>query len=316
MDYFDKMAAGRQEPEAPPVADSAGEPLSAAGNVAMESLDEQAAGYLAEPDSSSLSPIPDSLEPALAILDRLCLPDGMTLESLDETLSGADDFASPTRQDDLDGTLLWLEQQLGVPHVVAPPGETVAMQDVDEAPDELTHEAASLDEADVSELTADMPDDPDEALSWLMGLVDEVQEPETGAETERYLTEAAASSSTPRHGARVYDVPAETLDGDQRPEDAKMTPVVARRAAEPSLLAADDLSEMPDDPDEAIAWIERLAAQEQHESESAGKAVEIKTTPVTATEDARESTEPPEQAKQAHERWLDLLQPPPWIRNG
>jgi hypothetical protein len=73
---------------------------------------------------------------------------------------------------------------------------------------------------------------------------------------------------------------------------------------------------MPDDPDEAIAWIERLAAQEQHESESAGKAVEIKTTPVTATEDARESTEPPEQAKQAHERWLDLLQPPPWIRNG
>jgi hypothetical protein len=241
-----------------------------------------AAGMLAplilEAKTSSTS-AEDPLELALIRLDRQSLPPHVTLESLGEVLlhntpapglNGQSDYddGHGTRNGydahDLDDTLLWVEQQLDAPPDAPIPPAPISeaadfVPDVEERPNELMLELAALDDEVVAELTADMPDDPDEALTWLMGLADEAEQPLTPSEIQDFSGQPEIEGFDElisQGGARVYDVV-------EHP--AVEQPVVEASVpaqSEPMSLAADELPEMPDDPDEAIAWIERLSAME------------------------------------------------------
>jgi hypothetical protein len=255
------------------------------------------------------------LEQALANLDRLSLPAGVTLEELNATLAEGYSPDVNNAHDDLDDTLLWLEQHLDEPRVTTQTGETAVMPDQELVPSELMLELANLDEAVVDELTADMPDDPDEALTWLMGLTDEIQQPGSEPEMKQY---------SKQRGARVYDV-ADVAEETEQAVTQSLTPEIHEEAAiavqaaaaefeRPQVvpLAADELPEMPDDPDEAIAWIERLAALEEQES---GADFPTRLPQSVSDENMTDETQSEQEPadRQARERWLDLLQPPPWV---
>jgi hypothetical protein len=346
---------------------------------AVDEVDTADAVVILEAETSPALQV-SSFELALALtrLDRLSLPPDVTLESLDETL--ADDYSSELNghHDNLDDALLWLEQQLDAADMITPSNEMGAnaigtTQEPENAPDELLLEVASLDDEVVAELTTDMPDDPDEALTWLMNLTEEVLESETEPEIMVIPYPEA-------HGARVYDL-VEVVDPVDEPEPPAAGQVTSEIAVESQAssveleqpevepLAAGDLPEMPDDPDEAIAWIERLAAMEEQESrlglgdvegvaepqrgegdsviadssaiaipqsaifQEDEKAVAYETYDEADIADeermsderideneASESLDPMpvEQpaARQPHERWLDLLQPPAWLHKG
>lgn len=136
-------------------------------------------------------------------------------------------------------------------------------------------EAAASDEA----LLLAMPDDPDAALEWLESMAGEA----SGSSTDAYAPEVEPVSepSTP------------TL-----PETAAL--IVAVEEIDSRL----DLSDMPDDPDEAMAWLEAMAARE-----AATRAPEPEPVVESAEpeEEAPELVTPPRQ----QDAWIDLLKPLP-----
>lgn len=236
----------------------------------------------------------DKLEAALTELDQLSLPPGVTLQTLNEGFADADTTVlnGNGQYPDLNSTLLWLEQVLDSAADEPATTETAESEIESTEPaeparetDELLLSVARLDDELVAELTADMPENPDEALEWLLSLADEVEseaagEVEIEIEAEDELADSAAEQiphpSLPdapqARNIRIYDMPEplsveESLVGDQAEAVAEEKPgeTVLDRVESPT-FSAGELPEMPDDPDEAIAWIERLAALEAQES--------------------------------------------------
>ncbi len=83
-------------------------------------------------------------------------------------------------------------------------------------------------DGDWNELTTQIPDDPDEALAWLSGLSDEDS----------------------------------TDDGNQELLEGYKVDSVVDQGPTDTMLDVEALEEMPDDPDEAMAWMRGLADQE------------------------------------------------------
>lgn len=108
--------------------------------------------------------------------------------------------------------------------------------------------ARARDEEDVDwdELSSEMPEDPDEALAWLERLADEAELSDQDLMTAEADADAVEEPTRPGLQAAV----AEDLEGD------------LAAAAETAGLEDDFLSEMPEDPDEAMAWLEQLAARQ------------------------------------------------------
>ncbi len=265
-------------------------------------LEEEAADLSIEGETFAVEDGPDELliftgdklEAALTELDQLSLPPGVTLQTLNEGFTDADTTVlnGNGQYSDLNSTLLWLEQVLD--SAADEPATTETAESEIESTesaeparetDELLLSVARLDDELVAELTADMPENPDEALEWLLSLADEVEseaagEVEIEIEAEDELVDSAAEQiphpSLPdapqARNIRIYDMPEplsveESLVGDQGEAVAEEEPgeTVLDRVESPT-FSAGELPEMPDDPDEAIAWIERLAALEAQES--------------------------------------------------
>lgn len=265
-------------------------------------LEEEAADLSIEGETFAVEDGPDELliftgdklEAALTELDQLSLPPGVTLQTLNEGFADADTTVlnGNGQYPDLNSTLLWLEQVLDSAADEPATTETAESEIESTEPaeparetDELLLSVARLDDELVAELTADMPENPDEALEWLLSLADEVEseaagEVEIEIEAEDELADSAAEQiphpSLPdapqARNIRIYDMPEplsveESLVGDQAEAVAEEEPgkTVLDRVESPT-FSAGELPEMPDDPDEAIAWIERLAALEAQES--------------------------------------------------
>jgi tetratricopeptide (TPR) repeat protein len=178
-----------------------------------------------EPETTAeIAPAAPALTPELAealdYLERLAAEQGVDLAQVSV------DRAPATA--DLETALARLDGLAGETAVTTPPP------------------AAAPPATELADLSAEMPEDPDEALAWLERLAHEAA-----------LTEGELVASQEEIEA-VDELP---------------TPVSAGRAAEsapeappPAVPAVEDepdfLSEMPDDPDEAMAWLERLAARQ------------------------------------------------------
>ncbi|MFN2138293.1 MAG: hypothetical protein ACK2UK_20225 [Candidatus Promineifilaceae bacterium] len=213
------------------------------------------------PDSTINNPI--DIEQALAYLEKLATSEGATLSTAEvETNLASEplDFAL----DALDRLLL---------------AEMAAMQTAESepSPDQLQEvvlgpqqEAEQkLPQGSLDELSVNMPDDPQQALRWLSDL---------GIESDEsfdVVTEAdtVGSAETP-----------ETV------EPEKVVGKVAAPAGPAEQNAANDdtdaLAEMPDDPDEAMAWMEGLATRAADKPKEVQEAVQ----PDAATDDKNVSS--------------------------
>lgn len=92
-----------------------------------------------------------------------------------------------------------------------------------------------------SDLSTDMPDDPQEALDWLSNL---------GEETEDSSMEVTQEADTVGPRLETHDPGLAKIDSD---------PAAPEHPEEDLQIDADALEEMPEDPDEAVAWMEDLA---------------------------------------------------------
>jgi tetratricopeptide (TPR) repeat protein len=110
--------------------------------------------------------------------------------------------------------------------VIAPTAATAVM-------DETGPPAVENENGEWDDLSAQIPEDPDEALAWLGELAGEEGSPDSGTDRS-VLAKGAAAVAV-----------AELVQSDDRALDAEI------------------LEGMPDDPDEAMAWMEGLAGQNE-----------------------------------------------------
>lgn len=163
-----------------------------------------------------------------AITDETIMAEEMTRvaptgePALEAALSALDEWALPTGQ-----TLAGIAATLDAAHIVPRRDLPSALAWLESVltPAPAAPAALELDEAD---LIARMPDDPDEVLAWLEQIAGE----ETNAP-------AASDVSPAQHAGGAPVMPATAPGLVDLPEA--------------------DLFEMPDDPDEAMAWLEGLA---------------------------------------------------------
>ncbi|MDX1664579.1 MAG: hypothetical protein R3272_12355 [Candidatus Promineifilaceae bacterium] len=216
--------------------------------------------------------------------------------------------------EDVDEAMAWLEKlaaQQGAPLEELPSlEEQPAEQSVGEA---------------ISDLAEEIPDDPDEALSWLQELIGEgepapaapvVEEPDTPvAPQDVVAARAAAEAQLARErrevplpeeveepaetGVEALEAPAEEPPAIEEPAVAE-APVADRVEAETEIL-----EEMPEDPDEAMAWLERLAARQGAPVEELPSLQDEVGAPVEAEEVAPAESVPAEH--ELEEAWLDEL---------
>jgi tetratricopeptide (TPR) repeat protein len=142
--------------------------------------------------------------------------------------------------EDIDEAMAWLEQ------LAARQGAAL-----DELPtvDELPEEEVSV--AETVAMLDDIPDDPEEALAWLESLAGEsAVEAEAEIASEQEAIEVVTEADTPA-------VPMDVVAARAEAEAALMREDRVQPESE-----AEGLEEMPEDPDEAMAWLERLAARQ------------------------------------------------------
>jgi len=194
----------------------------------------------------------DELEEALDWLEQVALEEG--------ALAEVENVAVEVTDDELEEALDWLEQvAVAEAEPVLSPRRTEDVEavvaeaepeisDVSDEEEAVTVIAAKPDEPDDD--LFDIPDDPEAALAWLE---------QVAAESEAEL-EAESETGTDR------DVLADEEEADEAPARAELPEAFVadsgqgdEEAAEPDL---DFLADMPDDPDEAMAWLERLAARQ------------------------------------------------------
>jgi tetratricopeptide (TPR) repeat protein len=179
--------------------------------------------------------LPIALEEALYYLEDQVSEEGISLEGM--TL--------PEKSESVDMVHAFNQvDQLAAGHAGALAG-ILFTKSQPEIP-EQTHEVAITPEqrdfSSGSDVLSEMPDDPDEVLAWLEGL----------AKDPQALAEATAVAVEDTHPPEILPVVEET------------TPIVNR---EEQVVPEEDgiLAEMPEDPDEAMAWLDKVAAQQTSE---------------------------------------------------
>ncbi len=177
---------------------------------------------------------------------------------MDEPKDALDDlFGAFDMPDDPDAALAWLEEVddgddmppaeeaaatmvIEPEEIEEPSSEPFAEQELEQveekAPVPVDEPVGELDDFFEG---FDMPDDPDAALAWL----EEVSDDD--------LSASVAEPMTP-----VFDEPETEVDASVDATEAE------EPAAEDVDLDADYLSDVPEDPDEAMAWLEQLAARQ------------------------------------------------------
>jgi hypothetical protein len=181
------------------------------------------------------------LEMALLTLDNLALPQGQSLEEIDNRIR-LSQIPTATQQSALELPFIldWLEE--------------IVLED------EPSDDSLAVGLAD-EQIIQMMPEDPDEALAWLIQMASEESEPVTFDQVD----EAPSTSD--------FSVASGSLAAD---------------SAESSIEIPDDkvniadLMSMPDDPDEAMAWLESLAESDQPLQANFTPTANVITTPIDA----------------------------------
>jgi len=175
-----------------------------------------------EPSLMENAPMVIEVEDALDYLEQLAISKGIVLDqvSIDQIVSGN----LP------DNSLNTVDQMAEV----TPAAKVLAIET-----------AASTEgptENDWNHLSAEIPDDPDEALAWLGRLSDDDTTPDGNLE-----------------------IPEDNLTGleDNHGQNTQQVNSVSGQSARESTLGVETLDEMPDDPDEAMAWMRGLAEQQE-----------------------------------------------------
>lgn len=234
----------------------------------------------AEPTPDIITDVPEDLEEAMAWLESLAARQGASLDELPSLsqqeapeIEAVDEVVEDVSETaELDAALAeeldWLEaiafgeempedaaEQLSIAQTsddelsdaldrlaqMALPDEDEAPESdlwEEEAPETAVSQALAAEEQEgVEDFDAifDIPDDPDEAMAWLQ---------EFAAEEAEEMVEAP------------QDLPA------LRPEDVLEEEVSAETADYDDAPIEDFLADVPEDPDEAMAWLEQLAARQ------------------------------------------------------
>ncbi len=238
--------------------------------------------------------VPEDLEEAMAWLEQLAAQQGAPLEEL-PTLSTemeqgeadlADELASADEalddevqletgigRADFDHELEGDDEQLfetelfdGIDPWDEADEELEGSGEVDEAMTWLDQLAAGGDDADLAALSGledgpeatglddldELPDDPELALAWLEGLADGA---DPAPETTWDAGEVVQEPATPQAPLDVVAARAEA-------EAMRMHEVQQPDAVDEAGQDDEMVEEIPDDPDEAMAWLEKLAARQ------------------------------------------------------
>jgi hypothetical protein len=168
-----------------------------------------------------------SLEVALLTLDTLALPQGTSLDEIDARirLGQTPIVMSDESGRDLPSILDWLEE--------------IALED-ESGTDKNFGEMA---DEDIIQM---MPEDPDEALAWLIRMASEEGESATPEQTDEAMSRPYTTA--------LAELPAATPADLNMPDEG---------------MNIADLMSMPDDPDEAMSWLESLAESDQPSQASA-----------------------------------------------
>jgi tetratricopeptide (TPR) repeat protein len=222
-----------------------------------EDDDEEEAVYEAEMAvQPSVEPEPDELTQLLDKLERQALAD--LPEDLLLGIPAVDDVAldeaGEPPADPLVDALDWLEQT-----ALAPPADGAIEEEADTLEETVVSDFAADDEEEVDTLeetvVADFAADDEEEVDTLEETVvadfaaDDEEEVDTVAET--VVSPVAADDEEDIDAAEELTVTDFVADDDQEKVDAP--------EAEVDALALDEL---PDDPDELMAWLEKLAARQ------------------------------------------------------
>ncbi len=230
--------------------------------------------------------IPEDLDEAMVWLEQLAAQQGAPadeLPSLSADVAGTEQPPADEGREEVGEAMDWLDElaqaegeadfeaeavgdveaQDETPDVAAPqPAPAEETEDVDEAMawlEELASEAGAEevafedleDKADIGALADldELPDDPEQALAWLEGLAEESDEGEQVVEEEGPVVDEETTPPVPLDvvAARAE---AEAILLHDQPSDAE------------SSDEDEVVEDIPDDPDEAMAWLERLAARQ------------------------------------------------------
>ena len=349
LDWLEQLAVSQDSPleELPSIADRAlASEILAESEVHQEEDIDDLFGELIPEDvveeTSPSVPLSSNLMAALTYLERLAVEDGVALDEVvvdDMALSDDDLELALTRVDGLtlvsDGwpematempedpeeALAWLDQLVDEADVsnaelVAESGEHLVRDSLEDVEEEEDGETAVSDDSspvDDAEYLSEIPDDPDDAIAWLEQLA--VQEdvsaeespvdPEIGSDETADFEEEIAEENTEaitvaegafdesdipedpddamvwleqlaaRQGAPLDELPSveeapeleEEIVADETALEGIVGAVV-EAVAEESVETVDvieepiDESDIPDDPDDAMAWLEQLAARQ------------------------------------------------------
>lgn len=159
-------------------------------------------------------------------------------------------------------------------------------------------EGAAADQTDIEDIFADVPDDPEAAMAWLEQLAARQGAPLAELPTMTEATPAAAPSPAAELAAAEMDVAAE-VESAAEP--------TAIELAEAEMFA----SQIPEDPEAAMAWLEQLAARQGaplDELPTIGYIRDEGGAP-TAAEPASAAIEEPAAAEPVAAEWLDEALP-------
>ena len=222
MAWLEQLAIDQESPleELPSVADRL---------LASEIVSQYDADTDGELPQASLSSWQSELDVALQYLEEQAVEQGISLEAVS--------FDQSEPVESLDNDLNALDQMAAAAVAV----ETLKNED---DPPIVENEEVEWDD-----LSAQIPEDPDDALLWLGELAEEESSPESDSDRSALARGAAgvAAAKLVHSGEKKADEG--EVDSGQISDEQAMDMVV--------------LEEMPDDPDEAMAWMEGLAGQDE-----------------------------------------------------
>lgn len=227
-------------------------PLEELPSVADRLLASDIVSQTEIPPNSSIND-PYDIDEALNYLERIAVSKGIDLSGvafetdqpvdlLDAALATVDSLAaSGLAASSVDINADAQASDAAAEEPVAEPQMPAAEVDSSEAASENADPGSEAAEERLSDLTAEMPDDPLLALDWLGGFGDEAEEQPLEVVSE-------ADTIVPSQQAPAQDSSAASPEQGQD-----------NQADEESQLDVDALDQMPDDPDEAMAWMEQMA---------------------------------------------------------
>jgi len=245
---------------------------------------ESAAGVSETAATGGEDDVPEDLEEAMAWLEKLAAEQGAPMDELPSLQESEMMPAGP--QTDLEAgeeepaaeeevaagaeaeTYVETGEEMEPEPAGAPDeGAGLPVEDADEAMawlERLAGQEAEADEkaepaAPLPDLSDEIPDDPEEALAWLEQLAGR---PDTTVSDEpAYAEDAAEVVEEPITPAMAQDIVAAETEAEALQREEEEVPSEAEDAGE-TALEEEMLEEIPEDPDEAMAWLEQLAARQ------------------------------------------------------